>query len=1111
MRARLRTVMQLLAKALILMIILGSVLQALPTQSSFLRDIFGGNSTFGAGDWVPPVQPLYWVEEDSVENQLAWQTPADPDLDGFNIYRSPDDTTYTLLTTLTAGDTSYTDTIVSPQTEYYYKLTSFDTTGNENDTNLIIGSYAQPLDVVIDDASLAADHNGNGTTTASADWEAQTVVNQTGSAQVAAANAVGGEHFALANGFADPSFSWTATASLQGQYDVYLSYVCRDTRDSLDVEIYSGATLVGGPITVDQSLRAADGVACSSDQADATAQAQWHYLGSFPLQAVPEVRVVAATGPNVRADAVGFTRTGVVAPTLVAPTSAAVVNPASLILDWSDVTDDVSVVSYEYEVSTDNTFTTVDYSGTGVAASQIDVSGFGLADATTYYWRVRACNSTPSCSSYSSTNSFVTDSTAPLSAITVTNSPTRDIAERVVNGGFESDLTGWSSLGDVTVITGSENGVSPMDSKMIRIGSDTSSVITDGNPVDVNILSQAIPHTSSGNGVRSLGFYYNFLTYDVEGFDEPGFMVFAGDKMVHQVWAGDVDTDGDSSTLDSTGWRFLAIDAAYLNDPTLTIAFYAGNSGDLKTQSFLYLDNVTTNEVVVDTGATFTISATDANGVDQVHYWYEVATVPVTGSSTSGVATLDFTLIDQPDNGLVKYWATDTVGNVEAQHSFYVSVDNQAPDAITDLLVTDEGDGDFNLSWTAPSEVGPFGVDQAARYELKYSISPILTTITDPDWEALPNPVIYNVDGLPGGGARAPLAAGRGESYQVHVNDGAATYYFAVRALDQANNRSNLVIGSIASTGVVTPVTSNSNPGDVLISEIMWMGSTISAADEWIELKNLTDQPINLENWTVENLGDGGSPIITLPAGATVPANGYFVIATYAASDSNSALLNEPEYVTPIELDDLGEQLTLKDVTAQIIDQTPVTAGSWAAGENTADKKSMERNNNPGLGFDLDGTNSLNWHSCDSTSCAEARALYFDAVAGNYGTPAGDNLSLSADQVKPAASLQQVSDQEVQFKLTSLTNILSFDYTLSYDHQYQAEEAAEPATVTDAIQGQHNLNPSTRDYLSPLLYLGTCSTNGEVCVPHVSVSNLLLTLTFQDAQGKTHQLEVGTP
>jgi hypothetical protein len=39
----------------------------------------------------------------------------------------------------------------------------------------------------------------------------------------------------------------------------------------------------------------------------------------------------------------------------------------------------------------------------------------------------------------------------------------------------------------------------------------------------------------------------------------------------------------------------------------------------------------------------------------------------------------------------------------------------------------------------------------------------------------------------------------------------------------------------------------------IIFSEIAWMGTKISAYDEWIELKNLTNSEINLENFKIKD------------------------------------------------------------------------------------------------------------------------------------------------------------------------------------------------------------------------------------------------------------------
>jgi hypothetical protein len=147
--------------------------------------------------------------------------------------------------------------------------------------------------------------------------------------------------------------------------------------------------------------------------------------------------------------------------------------------------------------------------------------------------------------------------------------------------------------------------------------------------------------------------------------------------------------------------------------------------------------------------------------------------------------------------------------------------------------------------------------------------------------------------------------------------------------------------------------------GSVVINEIMWMGSSISDSDEWVELKNMTGSPIDLSNWVVEKLASGSSNL-TIHSG-TIPANGYFLISNYAKT--GSIIDVDPDMVTTdVSIANSGELLILKNNISTIIDSADQDGGGWFEGDNGAPKKSMERNNPPG-----DGTISTNWHTASSS------------------------------------------------------------------------------------------------------------------------------------------------
>jgi hypothetical protein len=183
--------------------------------------------------------------------------------------------------------------------------------------------------------------------------------------------------------------------------------------------------------------------------------------------------------------------------------------------------------------------------------------------------------------------------------------------------------------------------------------------------------------------------------------------------------------------------------------------------------------------------------------------------------------------------------------------------------------------------------------------------------------------------------------------------------------------------------------------GDVVINEIMWMGSSGKSSDEWIELRNMTNHDINLKNWDIDGAVSGSGRHLEIIGGQDdiIPANGYFLIANY--SKNNSAINVKPDFVSAnISLKNKYKKngkLVLKDKNGNIIDSTPNPSDSnWSAGSNGNVKESMERNDDPGDGIEIS-----NWHTCLDDKANDD--IYWDVTNNddgkNYGTPGAANLS----------------------------------------------------------------------------------------------------------------------
>lgn len=203
------------------------------------------------------------------------------------------------------------------------------------------------------------------------------------------------------------------------------------------------------------------------------------------------------------------------------------------------------------------------------------------------------------------------------------------------------------------------------------------------------------------------------------------------------------------------------------------------------------------------------------------------------------------------------------------------------------------------------------------------------------------------------------------------IGAGCSAAYFS-------DNQSSADNSITAGAWVVTP--------PVVINELMWMGSVGHTADEWVELKNMTAAPIDLSGWKLSKNTGTEISMLTLPTGASIEADGYYLISNYAATNTSSALSVIPNYVTTsVDLSNTDLQIKLY---AGAIDPLKLidTAGNGGlplAGANGTKKQSMSRNLAPG-----DGILSSNWF----TDTVSNSVLFWDTVDGNYGTPGKSNI-----------------------------------------------------------------------------------------------------------------------
>jgi hypothetical protein len=121
----------------------------------------------------------------------------------------------------------------------------------------------------------------------------------------------------------------------------------------------------------------------------------------------------------------------------------------------------------------------------------------------------------------------------------------------------------------------------------------------------------------------------------------------------------------------------------------------------------------------------------------------------------------------------------------------------------------------------------------------------------------------------------------------------------------------------------------------IIINEVAWMGSPASYADEWIELKNISAEPVDLAGWQLQN---AKLKIKVFFEPAVIAAGGLYLLER---TDDESAPEASADLFYTGSLANSGEGLFLFDSRCGLRDKVEI-ASEWPAGDNVS-KITMER------------------------------------------------------------------------------------------------------------------------------------------------------------------------
>jgi hypothetical protein len=187
------------------------------------------------------------------------------------------------------------------------------------------------------------------------------------------------------------------------------------------------------------------------------------------------------------------------------------------------------------------------------------------------------------------------------------------------------------------------------------------------------------------------------------------------------------------------------------------------------------------------------------------------------------------------------------------------------------------------------------------------------------------------------------------------------------------NNNENEIFYSECSFETNFVPTSNK----LIINEIAWMGTNESSNDEWIELKNISDEVINLDGY---QLVDKEEQVhIIFEDTDVIESGGYYLLER---TDENSVIgvLSDKIYIGSLKNSDEG--LRLFDNDCNLLDEY-VTESDWVEGNNIL-KKTMERRDN------------LEWQTSSEVG-GTPKEKNSDPVQVHYGGTGGGSTSSGSD------------------------------------------------------------------------------------------------------------------
>jgi len=180
---------------------------------------------------------------------------------------------------------------------------------------------------------------------------------------------------------------------------------------------------------------------------------------------------------------------------------------------------------------------------------------------------------------------------------------------------------------------------------------------------------------------------------------------------------------------------------------------------------------------------------------------------------------------------------------------------------------------------------------------------------------------------------------------------------------------------------IAVPIKTFAQTPTVIFSEIAWAGSSYSSSDEWLELSNLTNDPIDLSGWILTGVGSAQTDLV-VPDGSTIEPYSTFLITNYDASNENTTLIVESNYTTAtLSLPNNGFSASLYDNDGSLVDVAGADGAAFAGRSgSTADTDDGRYRSMVRISGELSGSEETAWADAQESSG-------FKDLVEDMGTP----------------------------------------------------------------------------------------------------------------------------